>query len=79
MRGLLELAREYLRLPASIGIPEDTEGISGTSISDPVYASVIGILMLSQKYGTNKRPFKIQFSLTNIINSLKALLKKVLP
>ncbi len=79
MRGLLDLAREYLRLPATIGIPDNTDGISGTSISDPVYASVIGILMLSQKYGTNKRPFKLNFSLSSFYGSLKALFKKIIP
>lgn len=63
MRGLLELAREYLRLPASIGIPDNSEGMSGASVDDPVYASVVGVLMLSQKYGTGKRPFRLKLDI----------------
>ncbi len=62
MRGLVDLAREYMRLPASVGIPENIDGVSGTSISDPIYSSVIGNLLLMQKYGTAKKPFKLHFS-----------------
>lgn len=79
MRWLVDLARSYLRLPASIGIPENVDGVSGTSIGDPVYASVIGNLLLMQKYGTARRPFKVQFSFGGIFNSLKSLIKKVIP
>lgn len=79
MRGLVELARGYLRLPASIGIPENVDGISGTSIGDPIYSSVIGNLLLMQKYGTARRPFKVQFSFGGILGSLKNLIKKVIP
>lgn len=63
MNGLLDLARSYLRLPASIGVPENIDGVTGTSMSDPIYSSVIGTLVLIQKYGTIKRPFKVNFSL----------------
>ena len=48
--GLLDLARSYMRLPANIGLPENIDGITGTSIADPVYASAIGNLILIQKY-----------------------------
>jgi cell division protein FtsA len=49
MRGLADRAREYLRLPASIGVPEQVEWISGTSIADPIYTSVVGTLLFSHK------------------------------
>ena len=79
MRGLADLARDYLRLPASIGVPEQVDGISGTSISDPIYTTVVGTLLLAQKYGTAKKPFKFSFSPGKSISSLKALFKKFIP
>lgn len=80
MRGLADLARDYLRLPASIGVPEQVDGgISGTSMSDPTYTAVIGTLLLAQKYGTAKRPFKLNFSLGNSFGSLKNIFKKLIP
>ncbi|MBC7498631.1 cell division protein FtsA [Candidatus Gracilibacteria bacterium] len=79
MRGLVDLARTYMRLPASIGVPDQVEGVSGTSISDPIYSSVVGNLLLIQKYGTAKRPFKVNFSLGNVFGSLKNIFKKMIP
>lgn len=79
MHGLVDLAREYLRLPANIGIPENVEWVAGTSIADPIYASSIGTLLLVGKYGNIKQPFKVQFSLGGISSSLKHLFKKIMP
>ncbi len=79
MRGLVELAREYMRLPASIGVPENIDGVSGTSMSDPIYSSVIGNLLLMQKYWTAKRPFRMNFSPGNLLSSLKNFIKKMIP
>ena len=58
MRGLVDLAKDVLRLPTIIGIPEDSDHISGTSIGDPQYAGIVGTLLLSQKYTPQSRPFK---------------------
>lgn len=79
MRGLVELARDYLRLPASVGVPESIDGVSGTSLSDPIYSAVIGNLLLMQKYGTARRPFKIHFSPSNLLESLRNFVKKMMP
>ncbi len=79
MRWLVDLARTYMRLPASIGVPDMVEWVSGTSISDPIYSSVVGNLLLIQKYGTAKRPFKVNFSLGNVFGSLKNIFKKMIP
>lgn len=62
MRGLVELARDYLRLPACVGVPGEIDGVSGTSISDPVYTSVVGTLLLAQKYGVARKQFKLNLS-----------------
>ena len=77
--GLLDLSREYLRLPANIGIPENVDGITGTSIADPIYSSAVGNLILIQKYGTRGRPFKVNISLGGVFGSLKHLFKKIMP
>lgn len=79
MRWLVDLARTYMRLPASIGVPDQVEWVSGTSISDPIYSSVVGNLLLIQKYGTAKRPFKVNFSLGSAFGSLKNIFKKIMP
>ena len=79
MRGLVDLARTYMRLPASIGLPDSVEGVRGTSISDPIYSSVVGNLLLIQKYGTAKRPFKVNFSIGSVFGSLKNIFKKIMP
>ncbi len=79
MRNLADLARDYLRLPACIGVPEQVDGISGTSISDPIYTSAVGILLLAQKYGTAKKAFKINVSFGGVFKSLKNLFKKIIP
>lgn len=62
MRGLVDLARSYLRLPACIGVPEEIDGVSGTSMSDPVYTAVIGTLVLAGKYGATRKQFKLNLS-----------------
>ena len=78
-RGLTDLARNYMRLPSNIGVPEMVESISGTSISDPIYTSVIGTMLLIQKYGSNKRPFKMSFNIKGIFASFKNFIKKIIP
>jgi cell division ATPase FtsA len=79
MKGILELAKEILRLPASIGIPEDSDFISGTSISDPTYSSVIGTLLLSQKYGGARSKMKLNFSASSFWGSIKNVFGKIVP
>jgi cell division protein FtsA len=79
MHGLVDLARSYLRLPANIGIPENVEWVTGTSIADPIYSASIGVLLLVGKYGSIKQSLKVQFSLGGIANSLRHLFKKIMP
>ncbi len=79
MRGVVGLARESLRLPAMIGIAEDLDGASGTSIGDPVYTSVIGVLLLAQKYGNLRKPFKLNLSFSQIFANIKTFVKRLLP
>jgi hypothetical protein len=50
-RNLIDLAKSELRLPCTIGFPEDQEFVTGTSVSDPGFASAVGALLLSQRSG----------------------------
>ena len=79
MRWLVDLAREYLRLPACVGVPEEIDGVSGTSISDPTYTAVVGTLVLAGKYGATRKQFKLNLSFWGAISSLKNLFKKIIP
>ena len=79
MRGLVDLAKDVLRLPTIIGIPEDSDHISGTSIGDPQYAGIVGTLLLSQKYTPQSRPFKFWLSFGGFFQSLRNLISKILP
>lgn len=78
-RGLTDLARSYLRLPATLGVPDMVESISGTSMSDPIYTAVVGNMLLIQKYGAPKRPFKFQFNIQGLVASLQRFIKKFIP
>ncbi len=77
MKGILELSKEVLRLPTSIGLPEDSDFISWTSVSDPQFSSVIWTLILSQKYWVHKS--SSHFNIWWFWNSLKNLFTKIIP
>ena len=79
VRGVLDMARDILRLPAAIGVPEESDFVSGTSIGDPVFASVIGTLILSQRYHVPKSGFRMNFSPSSFLKSCKNLFGKILP
>lgn len=79
MKWLLELSKEILRLPATIWVPEDSDYISGTSISDPQFSSVIWTLILSQRYSSHKWWLKLNMSIWGFWNSLKTLWYKIVP
>jgi len=79
MKGILELAKEIMRLPASVGAPEDSDFISGTSVADPIFAGVIGTLILSQKYGSGRSKMKLNFSASGFWSSIKNVFSKLIP
>ncbi|NDK08133.1 cell division protein FtsA [Candidatus Gracilibacteria bacterium] len=76
-RGLIELTKDILRLPAFIGIPVEKSSLTDTSISDPVFASVIGTLILANKYSSIPSGISINFS--GIFNSIMKVFKKIIP
>nr|MDD3720843.1 cell division protein FtsA [Candidatus Gracilibacteria bacterium] len=76
-RGFVELTKEVLRLPAFIGIPVEKETLTDTSISDPVFASVVGTLVLANKYSAISSGISINFS--GIFSSIMKVFKKIIP
>jgi hypothetical protein len=51
----------------------------GTSIGDPIFAGIIGTLLLSQKYGVSRSGFKLNLSFHGFFGSIKNALKKIMP
>lgn len=78
MKWILELSKELLRLPSSIWLPENSDFISWTSVSDPQFSAVIWTLILSQKYWVHKGS-NISFNIWGFWNSLKNLFGKIVP
>ena len=74
---VVELAKRILRLPVFIGTPVEKEALSDTSISDPVFAWVIGSLILGNKYNYWRTPINI--NLSGLWSSVIKVLKKILP
>ncbi|MCH8519082.1 cell division protein FtsA [Candidatus Gracilibacteria bacterium] len=76
--GLQSLAKKVLRLPVFIGVPQEKQNLSGTSISDPVFASVVGSLIFGNK-NPYARPFHLNLNLGGFYESCKKLLRRLIP
>lgn len=74
---LIEAAKRILRLPVFIGLPVEKEALSETSISDPVFAGVVGNLILGNRYSYGWSPLNI--NLKWMFNSIMKVFKKILP
>lgn len=74
---VVELAKKILRLPVFIGLPVEKEALSETSISDPVFAGVVGSLILGNKYAHRWMPLNINIS--GMFSSIVKVFRKILP
>ena len=74
---VVELAKTILRLPVFIGTPVEKEALSETSMSDPVFAWVIGGLILWNKYSHGWGGLNL--NLSGFWKSLLKVFKKILP
>lgn len=77
-QGVIDLAKKTLRLPVFIGLPMEKESLSETSISDPVFAGVVGSLILGNKYG-HHRGLPISLNFSGMFESILKVFKKILP
>jgi cell division ATPase FtsA len=76
-RWLIELTKEVLRLPAFIWLPVEKNSVTDTTISDPIFASVIGTLILANKYSAWPSGVSINFSW--MFHSIMKIFKKIIP
>lgn len=76
MQGFIELWKKTLRLPTFIWLPVSKDNLADSSISDPVFASVIGTMILSHKYSVDSQvfSFNIGWFFHSIVNTFKKLL-----
>jgi cell division protein FtsA len=76
-RGILEIAKETLRLPCFIGTPVEKDNLADTTISDPVFAAVIGSMILANRYASSSVPFSLNIG--GMFGSVVKVIKKLLP
>lgn len=76
-RGILEVAKESLRLPCFIGTPVEKDNLGDTTISDPVFAGVIGSMILANRYASTSVPFSLNIG--GMFGSIVKVIKKLLP
>jgi cell division protein FtsA len=76
-RWVIDTAKEILRLPCFIGTPVEKDSISDTTISDPVFAWVIGSLILANRYSWTPVGFSLNF--WSMFGSVVKVIKKILP
>lgn len=74
-RWFIELTKDVLKLPAFVWVPVEKESLTDTSISDPVFASVVGTLVLANKYSNISTWMSINFFW--IFNSIAKVFKKI--
>ncbi len=77
VRGILEISKEILRLPCFIGTPVEKDALSEATISDPVFAAVIGNMILANKYSHGNIGFTL--NVFGIFGSIAKVFKKLLP
>ncbi len=81
MPGLVDLAKEELKLPAQIGFPMELEGIVD-EVEDPSFATVIGLVLWSvdnQKRSGGRGISLPEISVGSTVGKIKGWLKGFLP
>jgi len=83
MPGLVDLAKERLRLPAQVGFPAHFEGVV-EQVDDPTYATVLGLILSAGEQIEELRPhksigFNFPSSFGRMIGKAKNWLKGFLP
>ena len=75
--GLIDLAKDILKLPSFIGMPVEKDVLLETSVSDPVFAWVIWNMILANKYQAPSSKFSL--NVWGIFASIIKIFKKMLP
>lgn len=77
MRWLVDLTKDTLRLPTIVGLPTEKDVLSGTFISDPSFASVIGAMILANRHSMEDT--RLNINMWNIFASIVKVFKKLVP
>lgn len=77
IKGFIDLWKKSLKLPVFIGLPVSHDDFSDASISDPVFASVIWTMILSNKYSVPSKMFTM--NIWGLFESILNTFKKLLP
>lgn len=80
MVGMIDLVKEKLRLPAQIGLPQETTGILD-QVDDPCFATAIGLVHwgIRSKDIINLAQRKPQKGLIGVFDKVKKILKALTP
>lgn len=73
--GAVDLAKRVLRLPAQIGYPKPLGGILD-EVDNPQFATVVGLLLLAQGTGNEKKSFTSYKALTVLPEGLRVAFGK---
>lgn len=78
--GLVELAKELLGLPASIGYPPGIQGVSKT-ITDPAFATAIGLVQWGANLSaeSDRRPSSPFRSMGKVFDAIRSFWRSLLP
>lgn len=74
--GAVDLAKRLLRLPAQIGYPKPLGGILD-EVDNPQFATVIGLILLSQVAGGEKKVFSTHNVLNALPESMRTFMNKI--
>lgn len=78
---ITDFAKEYLRLPAQIGIPIIEVSGMVDKLDDPVYTASVGLMLRGIKEGSSdqKENSKMNHSMDNIMDKAKDIFKHLMP
>lgn len=79
--GIVEIAKEELKIPAQVGFPLDTDGVVD-AVDDPAYATAVGLVQWGRDLAERKKTGAISFAPSRRSSSrgwLKKFLKAFVP
>lgn len=74
--GIVELAKSTLRLPAQIGYPKPLGGILD-QVDNPQFATAIGLILLSQSTGGERKGFSTHKIMGSLPESVQSAVKRM--
>ena len=79
--GLVDMAREKLKLPVQIGIPTGFEGLT-EKVDDTSYSTALGLLVWASRYqssGVNMNFDLSKIDFSRVTDTFKSWLKNLMP